>query len=237
MTGLLATWFERVRRHLLAGVEADIAGLRREIEAQRGALREAESLRPLIAGLEARAGRPPEEIAAELRPFIEEAILAGLRAQRRRTLALIAGGALVAAGGLWWWRSGVPLISLAGRAEARAVVAAPAAALPAPAPASLAPSVPPVRLVLDEDAGVFGLGRSSGGDAELAAAVRSRLAACTTLAGAEIRFAAKDGWVWLRGRASRGGREAAGEVLADLGEGVVVVNQIETAPADLLAER
>lgn len=237
MNGLLATWTERLRRHLLAGVEADIARLRQEVEAQRAALKQAESLRPLLAEIEERTARPPEQIAAELRPFIEDLVRQreSQRARersrrRRRAAAVVAAVAAIGAGGLWWWRNGSAELSLAARAEARAAAAVP------PVEAS-APAVAAARLVREESIAGFGLGQSTADDADLEEAVRARLSACPSLAGAEIRFAAKDGWVWLRGRASDAGREAAGEALAGLGDGVVVVNQIEGRPADLLAER
>ena len=59
----------------------------------------------------------------------------------------------------------------------------------------------------------------------------------SALAGAELNFAVKDGWVWLRGHATEEARDAASQALTDLGEGVLVVNQIETAGRSLVAER
>ena len=84
----------------------------------------------------------------------------------------------------------------------------------------------------------FGLGEAKLGDTELAALVRTRLAACPELADARIDFSVKDGWVWLRGVATADGRKAAEQALGDLQPGVFVVNQLAlTAAEKVVAER
>ena len=238
MTVWTAKWTERWRGRLLAGVEADIARLERELEAQKAALRRAEALSPLVAKLEERSARPPEELAGELRPFIEEMVRAGARAQaaRRRRLLAVATVALAGGAGLvWWWQNHSALVFAH---TARVLDPAPGAARVVAAPRSEAERAPdPPALVLAERGDGFGLGQASLADADLAVAVRSQLGRCSELAGAELSFAVKDGWVWLRGRAAEEARDAASRALADLGEGVVVVNQIETGGRNLVAER
>jgi hypothetical protein len=66
--------------------------------------------------------------------------------------------------------------------------------------------------------------------------VRDRLSRCAALADGQVSFAVKEGWVWLRGRASPGGRDAAAAVLDDLGDGVLVVNQIVGTGGEAVAD-
>lgn len=213
MNAILNAWTERLRRRLLAGVEADIARLERELEAQRAALSDPERLRPLLgSAIGDAAGHSPEALAAALRPIVEELVRQPQRAaasRRRRGWASVGAATVV--------------VLVAGAAFPRSTALAPAR-IESGAPRRT-PDSPAVRLE-ETDAG-FGLGQSGVSDEDLARAVRDRLEGRPELAGTRLRFAVKEGWVWLRGQADEATRRAAGEALADLGEEVVVVNQID----------
>jgi len=255
MNAIIANWTGRLRRHLLSDVEADVARLAHELAQQRDALArqqgdlerqrqelaqqrydlkrqreclaDPERLRPLIApALGAAAARSPEEMAAALRPIVEELAWrrqrgATARRRRRRAVALAAAAALVAFGagatvvapGLWSATAGAP-----------------------PAATARPPGAPASTLQLEQTDAAFGLGRAGVGDDELSRAVRARLEERAELAGARLSFAVKDGWVWLRGQADESARRVADEALADLGDEVVVVNQIvDHRPTELVA--
>ncbi|HVN83422.1 MAG TPA: BON domain-containing protein [Candidatus Binatia bacterium] len=77
----------------------------------------------------------------------------------------------------------------------------------------------------------FGLGNASRSDAELVGEVRTRLSGCRDLVGARLSFSVTNGWVWLRGESSGRAREAATRALADLGDDVMVVNQLIVSDA------
>jgi hypothetical protein len=124
------------------------------------------------------------------------------------------------------------LLLLIWRGPAATVIAA-TERQPASAGAAAASSPGPI---LEEPAAhVFGLGQAELRDDDLAHAVRERLGACEQLTGATVKFSVKDGWVWLRGHASATGRDAADRALADLGAGVVVVNQLSVAESPVVA--
>lgn len=230
MKRILARW---LRPQLLGGVEAEIARLQREIDRQRAALADLEGLRPQIDQMlaaEARPGSVPT--AASLQPMIEAMLRRRERERSRRRwraaaamIALTGGSALVA----WRW----PL-ELARFDPAREHVAHE----PAPAAAQVAePQPAPPALTLVEQREGFGLAQAQRSDTDLAAEVRARLLGCPELAGVELRFSVKDGWIWLRGAAGEGARHAADRALADLGQGVLVVNQIESDGTSVFAER
>jgi hypothetical protein len=94
----------------------------------------------------------------------------------------------------------------------------------------------PQTVILEQRRDGFGLGQSTLTDDQLVHEVRTRLANCPELAGAAISFSVKDGWVWLRGETSVGGREAATRGLEDLADRAFVVNQL-TTPDGTLAQR
>lgn len=226
------TWVERLRGHLTAEVRADVARLEREIESQSRSWRDPEALRTLVdAALVAQAGESPERLAAVLRPIVEDLVRQGERRQARRRRRLLAA-ALALAGGagfLGWWH-GAPLsIAAAPAPPPSAVTEIPLAAGPAAA-------IAPPAVILEERGDGFGLGHAAVSDAELAITVRDRLSRCAALADGQVSFAVKEGWVWLRGRASPGGRDAAAAVLDDLGDGVLVVNQIVGTGGEAVAD-
>jgi len=131
----------------------------------------------------------------------------------------------------WPWVSGTTalaitaVVAVLSQANVAAVSSASARASTPPASAHV-----PISTVWEDLSMGFGLGQAHVADGELAREVDRRLASCNELAGARIHFSVKDGWVWLRGEATARGRSAADRALADLGDGVLVVNQLTVVP-------
>lgn len=221
----MSMWIEKVRDSLTADVRAELTRLEARVEDQKRALSDPGTVQPLVgAALAAAATGAADELSAALRPLVDRLVGERLRARQRWQLAAaiaVAGGGAV----LFWWWHGQEGASLAAQTPP-AVVAAPVEEVARAAEEEVR------NVVLEERDEGFGLGLAERSDADLAGAVRARLGRCRELAGLPVSFSVKDGWVWLRGEASARGREAAGQALADLGGGVVVVNQIaETEPA------
>jgi hypothetical protein len=203
--------------------------LEQEIEQLKRTLDDPDVLRPLVTeALHRQAEDAPTALAAALTPLLDELL-------RQRSLS----DPQQTSRRYWPWLSlltatgtaGLLLLSWRGPA---AMVSAATERVPASAGAHAAVSPGPS---LDEHAaGVFGLGHAELRDEELAHTVRERLGACEQLTDATVTFSVKDGWVWLRGHASASGRDAADRALADLGAGVVVVNQLYVVSSTVMAD-
>lgn len=231
---LVEHWSARLRQRMTAELRQDLERLARAVEGQGAAWRDPEALRPLVDdALAAQAARQPERLAEALRPIVTGLVRAEERRRALRRRRVIAAVLAVSGGaGLLLWRHEVPRSVAAPHLPSLAMTAPAATAGEGPTAAGEALAA----VVLAEDEGGFGLGHAARSDAELAGEVRQRLARCAPLRGAEVSFAVREGWVWLRGRASEAGREAAAAALGDLGEGVVVVNQITGSGPDAVAE-
>lgn len=209
---------ERLRRMVLGDHGEITAQLQREVAELQAALRDPAMVRALIIeALYEEARSAPTEVAAALRPAME-GMLQSRRARRRR----------------WPWLSSTiaVVITAAVAVLSQANVAALGSASARATAAGAAPPVKPVPVstVWQDPSVGFGLGQAHVPDSALAHEVTRRLAACKELAGARIRFSVKDGWVWLRGEATASGRAAADHALADLGDDVLVVNQLSVVP-------
>jgi hypothetical protein len=222
-----------LRRVALGEYAETTLQLKREVEALRRALDDSAALRArVIEGLHAEAQAAPEKLAAALAPVVDE-----LLRQRGN------GRPLRSPRHYWPWMSALTAASavavvLMNWYGPAAVVSA--ATEQAPAPAVEYAAVPhatvPLAPILEEQGVGFGLGQASIRDEDLAREVRARLSACEQLTGARLQFSVQDGWVWLRGEVSASGRDAADGALADLGDGVVVVNQLAVSDATAMAD-
>lgn len=208
-------------RQMLRGNHAEMtARLEREVEELRRTLHDPAVLRALVVeALQEEIAADPSAVATVLTPALDELMRQRAAATPRATarpwswlpvLIVITG----VGAALMNWRGHGSMVSAATEQ----------------APAALtAHAVVPV--VEQHDDG-FGLGRATRSDAEIVRDVRARLAGCPELIGASVSFSVKDGWVWLRGEASAGGRDAATHALADLGQGVFMVNQLVVSEAN-----
>jgi len=240
---------ERWRRELLANVEADIARLESEVESQKIALADVARCQSLLR----EAPRQAVEPAAPVIAGIVEQILKQ-RARRRRVRIGIVG-TVTALLALAFVESIAPLalhnrvaklvestskelrIGNAGAEVAPAIAAGTAASSTDIGRASTESILQLEPVIVEESKDAFGLAQSTQSDVDIAGAVRDRLSRLPALAGFRVSFAVKDGWVWLRGHADEKGRDAAGQALGDLGDGVLVVNQIEITSRQQVAER
>jgi len=213
---------ERLRRLVLGDHGEITAQLQREVAELRAALRDPAMVRALIIeALYEEARSAPAEVAAALRPAMEGMLPQPQAEQRSRHR--------------WPWLSGTTalaitaVVAVLSQANVAAVSSASARASAPLAPGAVSAHVPVSTIWEDLSMG-FGLGQAHVADGKLAREVDRRLASCNELAGARIHFSVKDGWVWLRGEATASGRAAADRSLADLGDGVLVVNQLTVVP-------
>jgi hypothetical protein len=219
-----------MRRVALGEYAETTLQLKREVEELRRALDDSAALRArVIEGLHAEAQAAPEKLAAALAPVVDELL-------RQRSN----GRPLRSTRHYWPWMSaltaaGAAAVVLMNWHGPAAVVSAATEQAPALASAVEYAAVP-LAPILEEQSVGFGLGQASRRDDELAREVRARLSVCEQLQGAKVQFSVKDGWVWLRGGVSASGRDAADRALADLGDGVVVVNQLAAADATAMAD-
>ncbi|MFI5396649.1 MAG: hypothetical protein ACHQ9S_14035 [Candidatus Binatia bacterium] len=219
---------ERLRRVVLGDYAQTTLQLKHEIEELRRTLDDSATLRArLVEGLHEEAQTAPERLAAALMPVVDQLL-------RQRT----ASPSQPSTRHYWPWLSaltaaGVAAVVLMNWHGPAAVVSAATEQAPASAVEYAAAPLPPI---LEEQAAGFGLGQASVRDEELAREVRARLSVCEQLMGARVLFSVKDGWVWLRGGVSAGGRDAADRALADLGEGVVLVNQLTVSDSTAMAD-
>lgn len=207
---------ERLRRAVLGPYGEATARLDAKIGQLQRRLADPDALRPLvIEALRREVQDAPAALARALLPMVDEMLRArGYGGPPRRARRYWPWLTLLTATGiagllLLSWRGPAAMVNAATErqqvtADARAV-------------AAIAEDHPP---------GIFGLRQTDLRDEDLADAVRQRLSACEQLTGAAVQFSVKDGWVWLRGQATAGGRNCAEHALADLGAGVVVVNQL-----------
>jgi BON domain len=221
----------RVRLWLTAPQADKIEQLRHDVQDLQRQVQDPARLRPLVAAaLREELATVPPAVLAALVPAVRECLREGAAGETVRSshriwsgLMAVVGLVLVGSAGTGWAPQDV------GVTAARAVSRAPQVP---PAPSALAVNLQ------EDDAGTFGLNPSKKTDAALSRLVRARLQGCAALAGAHIRFAVKDGWVWLRGETTAAGRAAAAAALRDVGTGVLVVNQLRIAPApQTLAQR
>lgn len=212
---------ERLRRLVLGDHGEITAQLQREVAELRTALRDPAMVRALIIeALYEEARSAPAEVAAALRPAVEGMLQQPRAGQRSRHR--------------WPWLSGATAVAITAVVAVLSqanVAAISSASASAAAGTGAAPAAPvPISTVWEDLSMGFGLGQASVADTELAREVDRRLATCSELAGARIHFSVKDGWVWLRGETTASGRAAADRALADLGNGVLVVNQLTVVP-------
>lgn len=224
---------EWLRAAVLGDRDVRIARLSRDVDALWDALRSPSTVRPLITdALRQQTEASPNEMAALLAPVVERLLRERETPPPARrggrwlpavaaTLVAVTGAVAITNG---TWRGSALTEAAAGSRSESADAAPPALAR---------------AVVLQEGSFGFGLGGAAISDDELAQAVRSRLARCPELVGAPVSFSVTDGWVWLHGKTSADGRDAAARALSDLGGGAFVVNQLEAdleAP-DMLARR
>ncbi len=204
---------ERLRR--------EIDDLRRQTEQMRQVVADPATVRPLLAEvLRQECSAEPSRFAAALRPVVEDCLSrreASLKLRRsRRSLGWLSAGAALFT---------VALVLVIGRANVTRVIEAKDAV----ARESVREALAPQAVTIQEQKGGFGLGEASRSDADLVRQVRARLSSCRELFGSRVALSVADGWVWLRGTSTPAGRAAADRALADLGDGVFVVNQLEVA--------
>jgi len=222
---------KQLRYAVLGPYVNTIARLDEEIARLHRTLADPDALRPLVTeALHREVQDAPTALAGALAPVVDELLRARslVRPQRpvRRpywpwlTLLTAAGAAGLL---LLSWRVPAAMVSAT---TGRALVAT-------GSPASVAAA--PIRE--EPAAAVFGLGETDVRDEELARTVGERLSTCDELAGATVRYSVRDGWVWLRGQATANGRDAAERALAQLGTGVVVVNQLAVTDSPVVAAR
>ena len=217
---------DRLRQMLLGSHSQVTARLERELDELRRSVRDPSTLRALVVeALQEEINADPSRVAAVLTPALDQLTRARAAAKPStpsRQWALLPVLIAVAAAGLG---------AMSWRGHSSAVNAA---TQKSPATETGNPMV----ALVEERSDGFGLGEAARNDAELVREVRARLSGCVALAGAQVSFSVRDGWVWLRGEASADGRAAAARALDGLGPGVLVVNQlVATDSTDKLAER
>lgn len=220
----LAEW---LRRAVLGPYVDRIARLDGELARLQRTVSDPEALRPLVTeAFHREVQDAPAALVTALVPVVEELLrarsLASPPGKARRywpwlTMATTAGAAGLL---LLSWRGPAAMVSAAtGRApvgtDTRSVAA----------------------IIEEPPEHAFGLGQAEWRDEGLAHTVRERLSTCAEIASGGVQFSVKDGWVWLRGHATASGRDAAERALADLGGGVVVINQIAVTDAAVAAAR
>jgi hypothetical protein len=218
---------EWLRRVVLGHRVYVIDQLEREVRDLRKAVDDRATARALIVEvLREDLRSAPDEIAAALMPTFEQQFAPRQRdvtSHSRRSLSWVSAAlaAMLISLAVSTWRPQGAGVSQATEADPERQVAQ------APAPHAV---------VLEQRNDGFGLGQSRLTDEELVREVRTRLANCPELAGAPVSFSVKEGWVWLRGESSSGGREAATRALEGLS--AFVVNQVVVAPtSEVVAQR
>ncbi len=225
--GGLAEW---VRRALLGRYVDMIAQLEEEMQRLQRTLADPNVLRLQVAeALHRQLQEAPAAFATALAPVVDEL----LRARSP-------GDPPPGARRYWPWltlltATGTAGLLLLGWRGPTAMVSAATERVPAAVGVHATGAVAPMRE--EPGAGVFGLGQTEVPDEALAHTVSERLSACEQLAGTTLRFSVKDGWVWLRGHATANGRDAAERALADLGSGVIVINQLAVTDSPAAAAR
>ena len=218
---------EWVRRWVLGDRVYVIDRLERDGRDLQKAVDDRATIRAIVAeALREDLRSAPDDIAAALMPTLEQQFAPRQRdvtPHSRRSLSWVSAAlaAMFISLAVSTWRPQGAGVSQATEAD------------PEP-PVAQAPA--PHAVVLEQRSDGFGLGQSRLTDEELAREVRTRLANCPELAGAPVSFSVKEGWVWLRGESSFGGREAATRALEGLS--AFVVNQVVVAPTnEVVAER